>query len=68
MPSITNGIPASCAILATASISVKSNEGFEIVSMNINLVLSVIAFAKLLGSLASTNFVLIPNLGSIAPN
>ena len=68
MPSTINGILLLCAIFATSSISVKSNEGFDIVSIYIAFVFLVIAFSKFFGSLASTKFVLIPNFGRMAAN
>ena len=42
--SMISGIPASCAIAASASISATSSFGFPIVSANTSLVFSFIAF------------------------
>ncbi len=55
--SMISGIPASCAIFATASISRTLINGLPIVSANIAFVFLVIAFLKFSGSSGFTNLV-----------
>ena len=63
--STMNGIFASLATLDKFSISNTFIFGLPIVSAKISLVLSFIAFLKLLIFVGSTNVVSIPNLGKV---
>ena len=63
--SITNGTPASLAILPTRVISIISKPGLPMTSPNTIFVFGLIASAKASGSLGATNVVVIPYLESV---
>ena len=58
--SIISGIPASCAMAASASMSATSSFGFPIVSANTSFVFSFMADFTSSRLFISTNFVVIP--------
>ena len=66
--STINGIPFECAISDRAAMSATTKPGFVIVSQNIALVLSSIAFSTAAKSVISTYFESIPYSGRILSN